>query len=208
MIIVGICGRARAGKDTLGKMLSDSLYDKTGKRFILMAYASELKRRVQRDFDLSYDQLWGDKKEAYDKRYMKRTSSVLIRSASSELPANYWTAREIMQNYGEFFRTIDYNFWVKELFRIISDKEYDNVIVTDVRHPNEARPIKEKGGLCVRVVRNTSTDVHNQSHISEIAMNDYKEDYLVTNYGSLDDLANEANKLADFILKHYKQGEK
>ena len=30
MGLIGVCGKARAGKDTLGKMLADELFDRTG----------------------------------------------------------------------------------------------------------------------------------------------------------------------------------
>ena len=70
-IVIGICGKARSGKDTFAEMLAEELFDKIQKKFVMMAYATELKLRVQRDFDLSYDQLWGDDKEVEDKRYPK-----------------------------------------------------------------------------------------------------------------------------------------
>ena len=187
-MLIGICGKARAGKDTFGGMLAEELYERTGNRHILMAYATELKKKVQEDFDLSFEQLWGNQKEVPDERYSKPDDD------------GYWTAREIMQNYGQFFRTIDYNFWVKNLFRVIRENNYENVIITDVRHPNEADPVKDQDGIVIRIVRDVETDVHNQQHISEVAMDSYDEDIRIVNSGTLDDLRETARDIVDMLL--------
>lgn len=197
-MICAICGKARAGKDTLGKMLADALFEKTGRKYVLMAYATELKKRVQKDFDLSYEQLWGNGKEVPDHRYKKP-----IRSETDNEPC--WTPREILQNYGQFFRTIDYDFWVKELFKVIEEKDYENVIITDARHPNEAEPVKKRGGVTMRISRNIETGVHNQNHISETALDNYKADYEVKNFGNLSDLRESAGQLAEIIINSKKE---
>ena len=189
-MLIGIAGKARSGKDTFATMLAECLFDVTGNRFVMMAFANELKKRIQIDFDLSYDQLWGDHKEVEDRRY----------------PINdrFWTAREIMQSYGEFFRSIDYNFWINNLFRTISDKEYDNVIVTDVRHTNEAEAILSNGGVLIRVDaanRSTST-VHGSSHISETGLDGFNRFTLVVdNNKGLNELKQEAALVASEIIK-------
>ena len=182
-MLIGITGFARAGKDVFAKMLAQELYKQTDRFFILMAYAHELKLRVQKDFDLSYEQLWGNEKEVEDKRYVHIDKSLYHGDTI------YWTPREILQNYGEFYRTIDYDFWVKHLFGVIKNNEYKNVIITDIRHPNEAHPITDCGGYIIKIIREDKAEIHNQQHISETAMTDYsKIDFVVDNNGTLDDL--------------------
>jgi adenosyl cobinamide kinase/adenosyl cobinamide phosphate guanylyltransferase len=51
-MLIGIKGKARSGKDTFAELLANALFDEGRQRFVLMAYAHELKLRVQRDFDL------------------------------------------------------------------------------------------------------------------------------------------------------------
>ena len=208
-MILGICGRAQHGKDTLGKMLADELYDRTGQKYILMAYATELKRKVQKDFDLSYEQLWGMDKETYDFRYPKHRGPAPMclgnRNDGKDIgqvmkERQHWTAREILQDYGQFFRTIDNNFWVKALFKVIDEKEYNNAIITDVRHVNEVDAVKNRGGYVINIVRNIETGVHNQNHISETALDDYKADFVVKNFGSLDDLWETSKQLVEVII--------
>lgn len=189
-MIIGICGKARSGKDTFAEMLAEELFDKTQKKFVMMAYATELKLRVQRDFDLSYDQLWGDDKEVEDKRYLKPDGT------------GFWTAREILQQYGEFFRSIKETFWIDNLFRVMDDKEYSNVIVTDVRYPNEADPVKNKDGYVIKVTSNRSNiqEIHGTNHISETAMDDYKADLIVANDWGLEELRHAAKDAVDFLF--------
>ena len=196
-MIIGVTGKARSGKDTFAEMLAEELYDLSRKKFVLMAYATELKRRCQKDFDLSWEQLWGDDKEEPDVRYTKPTGT-----NDPDDTIEFWTAREIMQAYGQFFRTIKYNFWVDALFETIAFKEYDNVIITDVRHPNEADPIRERDGINIRVVssRVGMPGIHGSNHISETAMDGYQADYIVENDAGLDDLRVSARGIAELIL--------
>lgn len=189
-MIVGLCGRARSGKDTFAEMLAGELFNITGKKFVLMAYATELKLRVQRDFDLSYDQLWGNAKEVEDSRYLKDDGG-------------YWTAREILQHYGQFYRSIDSNFWINNLFNVIHDKEYENVIITDVRHPNEATPVSDRNGCVIKVISNRPgmEQIHGTNHISETAMDDYTDiDFVVDNSSGLEELKASAVQVAKFII--------
>jgi len=199
-MLIGITGKARSGKDTFAELLANALFETDGQRFVLMAYAHELKLRVQRDFDLSYEQLWGDEKESYDKRYSKnRNNYVAGRRDYDEIKENFWSAREILQEYGQFFRTIHPNFWVAALFDVIEDKEYKNVIITDVRHPNEADPVKERGGYIIRVSRFTKETINGSNHISETAMDDYKADLDVINNGSLEELKKVAHETVELL---------
>jgi hypothetical protein len=192
-MLVGIIGKARSGKDTFAIMLAEELYSSLRSKFILMAFAKDLKDRVQQDFDLHYDQLWGDDKEIKDKRYTKP-------HAENET-TQYWTAREILQAYGQFFRTIDYDYWVKNLFRAIDYKEYKNVIITDVRHTNEGDAVVKRYGFLIRITRNTNNNIHGSNHISETAMDDYdKVDFDLTNNGTIDDLRVVAKDTAKLLV--------
>jgi hypothetical protein len=193
-MLIGTTGKARVGKDTFTEMMVEELYKRTRSKFIMMAFANELKLRVQKDFDLSYDQLWGDSKEVEDTRYVKPEGG-------------YWTGREIMQAYGEFYRSINKSFWVDNLFKTIEEKEYNNVVITDVRHPNEADPIKEHDGYIIKVTsdRRKIQDIHGNNHISEVAMDNYENiDFHVRNDGTLEDLRVTAKQVVAFLLESEK----
>lgn len=196
-LVLGISGLARAGKDTFALMLAEELNKKCYPPFIMMAFAHELKLRCQKDFDLSYDQLWGENKETFDRRYPRSDKD------------GCWTAREIMQEYGQFYRTIDNDFWVKHLFKVVEEKEYKNIIITDTRHLNEVDAVCNSGGYHIRVQRDSKTTIHGSEHISETALNDeYRVDFLVQNSGTLYDLQDTAKKVAKFLIGNEKRTKK
>lgn len=189
-MLLGITGKARVGKDTFGKMLAEEMYKVVKKRYIIMSYAHALKQKVQLDFDLRYEQLWGEEKEVPDLRYIK-----------SSLPCIYWTGREILQAYGQFYRSISHDFWVKALFKVIDENDYKNVIITDIRHPNEADPIKDRDGYIFRVTRDSKPVINGSHHISEVAMDSYeKVDFTITNDCGFNELKESASEVVKFIL--------
>jgi hypothetical protein len=72
------------------------------------------------------------------------------------------------------------------------DHELPNWIITDVRFPNEAEAIKQRGGVVIRInnPRIESTD----KHLSETSLDSYKGfDATITNSGDLDKLLYEVN---------------
>lgn len=194
-MIIGISGKARSGKDTFARMLAEELFDLTHIRFVMMAFAHGIKTRVQKDFDLSYEQLWGDEKETIDTRYPK---------PNSPDKSDFWSGREIMQSYGEFFRSIYPNFWIKYLFDIAEDKGYKNLIITDVRHPNEVSSVVDRDGYIIKVEseRPDKPVVYSTQHISETALDDFDAyDFVVSNNGGLDLLKKSATDVAKFLIK-------
>lgn len=197
-MLIGIMGKAGSGKDTFALILAEKLFEITRKKHVLMSFAHELKLRIQKDFDMSYEQLWnGNEKEKSDLRYAKCLNGL------SSNPKDYWTPREILQNYGEFYRSIDSNFWIKHLFEIIDDREYKHVIVTDVRYINEAESVINRNGVLIKIVRNieTANDVHGQDHISEIGLESYNNiDFTVENNGTLKEIKEVAVNIAKELV--------
>lgn len=184
-MIVGLAGKARSGKDTVADYLASLL---GGYDFLKTGFADELKKQVMRHFCLSFDQLYGSKKEKPDTRYKRMDKN------------SFWTPREIMQKYGEFMRSIDSEYWVNILFRSAEERGYSNILITDVRYKNEAHACKERGGHLVKVVRDGADRIADSSHISENDLDDYEDfDFVIDNNGGLDDLKENTKKLANII---------
>lgn len=77
------------------------------------------------------------------------------------------------------------NIWPLALFADFNDAS--NWLVTDVRFPNEATAIKERGGMLIRI--NRGGDVTHGQHPSETALDDYAEwDVVIDNNGTLEEL--------------------
>lgn len=102
-------------------------------------------------------------------------------------------------------KIIHNNIWVNALmseykqtdYRSFGDPDDSNIVmpdwvITDVRFPNEANSIKEKGGVNIRVNRPNMFDAAIKStkieHESETALDYYKFDYVIENNGTIEDL--------------------
>lgn len=138
------------------------------------------------------------------------------------------TPRKIMQLLGtEAGRQIIHpNIWVNALFADYNPKfkgveyynlndYYPNWIITDVRFPNEAQAIKDRGGIVIRVNRPILKDLKDDTitsmayaliaqakqrkkgiyHPSETALDDYEFDHVIDNNGSIEELVEKVKQL-------------
>ena len=105
------------------------------------------------------------------------------------------TPRKILQLLGtEAGREIIHpNIWVNSLF---ADYTTDsNWIITDVRFPNEAQAIKDRGGIVIRVERPGGESHCGGAHASETALDDYDFDIVINNDGTIDELIDKVKQL-------------
>lgn len=128
------------------------------------------------------------------------------------------TVREFLQKLGTdgLREGLHQNVWVNALFadykRPYKDKYYPegvgdlpNWIITDVRFPNEAQAIKDRGGIVVRISRRASIDdemiwgTNPLRHPSETSLDDWEFDYKINNSGTLEELLEETRFLLNNI---------
>lgn len=203
-MLIGIMGKARSGKDTFAFMLAEELFKLTKQRYVLIAFAHALKLRVQKEFDLSYEQLWGEEKEVEDTRYNKQFKYCdKIKLNENGSSNTFWSPREILQSYGEFYRSIDYNFWIDRLFEVVENRQYENIIVTDVRYANEMDSIIKRKGVLIKIVRDIGKkSIHGQDHISETGLDDYNNvEAIIENNGTMEEFKVAANDVAKILVK-------
>jgi len=196
-----VSGKARHGKDTFASFLKDE-FESTGENNLpLLALASVIKNCLREDFDMNDEQLYGKLKEVPDTRYPK-FQHYAVDILTPGMPAiKYWTPRELMQEYGEFFRHIQPTFWVNKLLKYCTDNNIIYAIVTDARFPNEIDTIKrEHKVIHIRIIRSEADLITNPYHNSETALDNYQDvDYIIENDGTLDDLRNKAIKIKEEI---------
>ena len=198
MILAGVSGKARSGKDQFADYLQECFLHRHRRSFVKMAFATELKNLCKEYFDLSDEQLWGDDKEKPDRRYLHPD-----RQGTSLEEIKFWTAREIMQEVGSFYRKINYDFWVDYLSKQIERRGIEDIIITDVRHVNECEYIKNNQGVLIKVVRPNACKIHGMSHESETALDNMPENYFdmeIDNSGTLEDLYGAAKGASDAII--------
>ncbi len=99
------------------------------------------------------------------------------------------SVREFLQKLGTdgLRRGLHTNTWVNALFADYKkiefgdeeQGEYPNWVITDVRFPNEAKAIKEKGGVIIRVDRPGVKAIN--THPSEVGLDEWNFDYKIWN---------------------------
>ena len=105
------------------------------------------------------------------------------------------TNRQFLQKIGTdcFRNNLHPNTWVNALFSEykpakLSEYNPSNWIINDVRFPNEAEAIKERGGLLIKINRNTG---YNDTHESETTLDNYQDwDFVIDNNSSKEELFN------------------
>jgi hypothetical protein len=188
-MIIGLAGFAGSGKGTVGEVLTDKF------SFKQFAFADVLKDTVSTMFGWPRPLLEGDTNES--REFREKVDSFWSARLGEEI-----TPRIILQRMGtEIVRSnINDNFWVHALAKRIEGIK--DVVITDVRFPNEVQYIRESGGFIVRVMRGndpvwfkTAYD-HNMNskyemyqkypnvHVSEWAWIGTSFDYVINNDGS------------------------
>jgi len=175
-MLIGVCGKAGSGKDTIGDYLV-KLYG-----FKKIALADPIKRLVKDVFVL-------DDYTVYDR-------------IAREEPLEQWegwTVRKLLQFIGtELFRdNIDKEIWVKSLWLKVQSDPNNNYLISDLRFPNEQKYLKERAGKnfsLIKVKRAGCEGVVGLSnHASEAY--DLEGDYEITNDGSFEELYDKIDKI-------------
>jgi hypothetical protein len=169
MILIGLAGNKRSGKDTFYNYVKHNI----NQDVISFSFAKPVKDICNILFSLSDEQLYGHEKEVVDKRYglsartmMQRLGTELFRDKFSDVFPEL--------NYGS-------KVWVKVLENKL--KKYVNtdqvIFVTDVRFKDEMDLITKYNGINIKIVREgkKSTDTHS----SENDLNDKTFDYTIEN---------------------------
>ena len=163
-MLIGISGKAGAGKDTLGKYLCDEY------RCLHYYFAKPLKEGAKVMFNLTDDQI-----------------------ANKEVPIEPWgiSPRKIYQLLGtEVGRGIDPAIWIKNAEMFVRKNPGFTVVITDVRFDNEAAWIHNRGGVVINIVRDQD-DIKENKHSSEGGLKPDNIDLTIHNNGTIEDMCNE-----------------
>lgn len=141
-MIVGVVGFIGSGKNTVAKYLSDE------KNFQTLSFAEPLKEMVSIVFGWDKKLLDGLTDESRSFREMED-------DWWSEKLGKRITPRFMLQYMGtEVFRnTISKEIWIHVLDNKINRAGDKNIVIPDVRFPNEIQFIRKKGGKIIRVLR-------------------------------------------------------
>lgn len=204
-MILGIAGRKGSGKDTVG----DYLIARHG--FCRVAFADPVKR-VARDLwpHLGEDQLWGamELKEAVDltlgvspRWILQRLGTEVGREGRLDtfvgLGISPGYLAHILLRHGVTPGPLA---WIDAVFRT---SRAGDVVVTDVRFPNEAQAIRSRPqGCVVRLVRPGVGTGHEETHPSEREVEDCPFDYLVRNDEGRTELYQKIRRLIEDVRRN------
>lgn len=167
-MIIGVCGKKFSGKSTVARLLHNA----TG--YEVVSFADKLKdvccvlsgctREQLEDYEFKENELVPDYLRPY--------------CGNAEKP----TYRAFLQHFGsEVMRGVNDNIWIDCTLGNCGS----NVIVPDVRFPNEAKAVKARGGIVIKVVRE---GCGGDSHCSEVSIDDIVPDYTLFNDTTLENL--------------------
>lgn len=124
---------------------------------------------------------------------------VIMERYSIQLITN--TPRKMLQTLGtEWGRNMIHpDIWVNSMMSLYeqsrvngSNGNYPDWLMPDVRFPNEAKAIKDRGGILIKVIR---PGVDTGSHISEVAVDKIQADHTIINDSTLVVLENKTQSL-------------
>lgn len=169
MKIFTISGFAQHGKDTFALFAKEALESK-GHKVLITHYGDLLKYTCKTFFN------WNGEKDLAGRNLLQKIGTDNIRA---KYPG----------------------FWVEYVGKILSIfiNEWDYVLIPDTRFPNEVERLINFG-LDVETFRINRPNFDNElteeqkNHLSEIALNNYKFDYIFNNDKTLDDFKQQVYK--------------
>lgn len=175
-MIIGMCGRAGAGKDEV----ADVLVKECG--FMRVSVADPLKRFCREVFGWTDEQLWGA-------------------SHLRNQPDARWgglTPRHALQMLGtEWGRAMHPDVWIAYALRTCNDPD-QRYVIPDVRFANEADAIRNHGGKVIEVHR-AGQDLTGAAaaHVSEAGVPRHLIDFTLVNDSDLSVLKLRARRLPE-----------
>jgi hypothetical protein len=101
--------------------------------------------------------------------------------------------RSLLQGVGDLMRSKNPNIFID--FELHDNPT--NVIISDCRFPNEAKAIKERGGIVIKVVRPDAKAL--DSHQSETRIDEIDADYTLFNDTTLENLVANVDSLVRLL---------
>lgn len=178
-MIIGITGLKQSGKDTAAAILVTNGWK-------LVKFADGLKEMM---------------KALYRSTGMDEVQiELMVDGSLKELPNDLLdgkTTRYAMQTLGTEWgrQLISENLWIN----ICKAKcQTGNIVISDVRFPNEVQLVKDLDGVVIKLIRSYHTRV--DSHASEKLIKDLPYDHLIVNNSTIEHLQ---NKILEISKKYY-----
>lgn len=185
-MIIGISGKLYSGKDTLAKYLVKYTKEIAGVSFDLQSFANKLKKTGA--FLTNTPEEWWFTQEGKNK--MLSDWGMTIGQFQQKLGTE--AMRDAIHKDG----------WVIALMG--EYQFYSKWIITDVRFPNEAKAIKDRQGILIRVEGDPTGErkksTRDLNHPSEVSLDQYPDfDYKIQNIVPLSYLEQQAKSIVMYL---------
>jgi hypothetical protein len=179
-MIIAITGHKFSGKSTVARLLHNA----TG--YEVVSFADKLK-------DITCV-LSGCTREDLENYNFKENESVPDYLKPYCLNAEKPTYRAFLQHFGsEEMRGVNDNIWIDCTLSNCGE----NAIISDCRFPNEAKAVKARGGIVIKVVRPDAKA--EDSHQSETLIDEIDADYTLWNDTTLENLVTNVDSLVRLL---------
>ncbi len=168
-LVIGLAGKFGSGKDTAAALIQEAFPEQ---KWRVISFARLVKQVVATLTSTTLEQNLSD-------------------AGKQTVPRGFTDSLStLQQKVGMAMRSIDEQVWIKAAFASVAPE--DNVIITDVRFPNELRVIHEHQGMVIRLFGRPArpNETRDPNHISETALDAMHEemDAHLENSGTLEDL--------------------
>jgi hypothetical protein len=221
--LIGISGKIGSGKDTVGSILQD-YSDDNAEDYQIKKFATKLKEiaalLIGCDVSDFEDREFKEKElgEEWNGLTPRKILQLLGTEAGREIiHPNIWV-NALFADYKHVWNDPDpiegndYNITYRKDYPNTEESlihygggseaevftreiEQSNWIITDVRFPNEAQAIKDRGGIVIRIERPGGESHCGGAHASETALDTYNFDYVIDNEGDIDELIEKVKQL-------------
>lgn len=190
MRLIALCGAAGAGKDTVADMLpcrklafADTLYSE-----VAAAWGVTLTRLRMRDLK-EVEQEWFALENCSDRAFYRFARSRVFDTTDENdtevIAVAPRSTRQILQWWGDYRRAQDPDYFLWKLAERRDRR--DNVVITDVRFPNEAAMVRQLGGQIWQIKR-PGYEAGGTGHASDTDGSEFEPDHILANCGTPSDL--------------------
>jgi len=186
-MIIGITGYKGVGKDVAAQVF-------TNMGFVHYKFANALKQALKILFLWDDQYIEGPLKETIDERW-----GISPRQAMQFFGTEI--GRELLPKTFPLFKEKNGdNYWVRYFKYWREQFKYQevNIVVSDVRFPNEVDSIREMGGVILRISR--PSVINNDPHVSEKFIKQIDPEYEIANMHSLEEFIQQVKCVYSLIL--------
>jgi len=183
-MIIGLSGKIGSGKSTVAEIFKEH-------EFYLDSFAYSVKDVSSSIFGFDRIRLEGITKE--DREWRERPDEKY-----SDLLGKSFSPRDSLILIGTTLgrNQIHSDIWVETVFNRYNLSKNKNLLITDVRFPNEYDSIKKRGGILIRINRQNLCEIN---HESETALDFHFFDYVIENNGTLEELIEKIKNILNTI---------